>query len=324
MLPIILALSCQYLLPIVANTAEPAPQVVLAGPTIPCVSFSNDGLKMAVGGATENGAQLLVYDVVKWRLLRTITPEGTSTKAVAFSADGRRLFAAVGRDVLVFEPSSGKELSRLKHHSDYVYTLAGSSDGKYLASGGEDGRVCLWDARTLKHIKELDRHTRSVHDLSLHPQSEQLVAGGAGGLFRLWKLMGGGTKQDIRWDEIDSLINVGLSPKGNMVAATTQLGDVVIADCGQLEKPPRHFRLGPNLGGLAWLDNERDLVLGINREATLFNAREGTITARFHKFDSLIRCATCSPKRELLAIAAGNGTIKVWNCNDLSAQNRDE
>jgi WD40 repeat protein len=93
------------------------------------------------------------------------------------------LFAAVGRDVLVFEPSSGKELSRLKHHTDYVYAIAASSDGKYLASGGEDGRVCLWDARTLKQIKELDRHFRSVHDLSLHPQSEQLVAGGAGGLF---------------------------------------------------------------------------------------------------------------------------------------------
>lgn len=42
---------------------------------------------------------------------------------------------------------------RVKKHSRHVLALAVSSDGRYLATGGLDRHVHLWDARTREHVQ---------------------------------------------------------------------------------------------------------------------------------------------------------------------------
>ncbi|KAI0186797.1 WD40-repeat-containing domain protein [Xylaria flabelliformis] len=40
-----------------------------------------------------------------------------------------------------------KESRLLSGHQDYVFSVAFSSDGRYLASGGDEGRILIWDLR---------------------------------------------------------------------------------------------------------------------------------------------------------------------------------
>ena len=53
---------------------------------------------------------------------------------------------AVGRDRLVrlWDVATGEELVRLPGHSDYVYSLAFSPDGKTLVSSSGDTTLRLW------------------------------------------------------------------------------------------------------------------------------------------------------------------------------------
>jgi sugar lactone lactonase YvrE len=76
--------------------------------------------------------------------------------AVAFSPDGKAL-AYGGRGapdksegVVLCDPATGKEHTRLKGHKQSVTCLAFADGGKTLASGGSDPTVLVWDVPTGK------------------------------------------------------------------------------------------------------------------------------------------------------------------------------
>ncbi|KAF9472462.1 hypothetical protein BDN70DRAFT_774454, partial [Pholiota conissans] len=53
---------------------------------------------------------------------------------------------------------TGEELKVLEGHSNYVTSVAFSSDSKQIVSGSNDQTVRVWDASMGKELKELEGH----------------------------------------------------------------------------------------------------------------------------------------------------------------------
>ncbi len=116
----------------------------------------------------EAGAVITVAtSPTKERMLAT-TPEGTgklwdlATKAPlfsftaafpVFSPDGARIAALQGMDIVVLDAESGAESARLKGHTQRVWELRFSGDGKRLLSASQDGTVVLWDVVSSKPLQ---------------------------------------------------------------------------------------------------------------------------------------------------------------------------
>ncbi len=53
---------------------------------------------------------------------------------------------------------SQNEVATLKGHTDGVYSVAFSPDGKYLASGSDDKKVKLWSFESQREVATLQGH----------------------------------------------------------------------------------------------------------------------------------------------------------------------
>ncbi|KAL2476106.1 U3 snoRNP-associated protein-like YAO [Abeliophyllum distichum] len=126
--------------------------------------------------------------------------------AVALSEDDTRGFSASKDGTIVhWDVNSGKTekyvwpsddvlkshgakdpQGRATKHSKHVLALAVSSDGRYLASGGLDRHVHLWDIRTRQHIQAFPGHKGPVSCLTFRQGTSELFSGSFDRSIKIW------------------------------------------------------------------------------------------------------------------------------------------
>ncbi len=128
------------------------------------VSFSHDNRYIAVAYSAYSSSPVVeVWHAETGRPFAKFTADierGSIYQPISFSPD-TRLIASTGRSIttkgadsiIVWDMESGEEIASLSGHTCRVTTLCFSPCGKFLASGGEDGTVYVWDVNTWQQVK---------------------------------------------------------------------------------------------------------------------------------------------------------------------------
>ena len=205
------------------------------------VSFSPDGKTLA----TASRQEIRLWNVSAGDLLRTLTGHtgGVSVYSVSFSPDGKTL-ATAGKDswrndvfatpdgrIRLWDVRTGDLLHTLTGHTREVSSVAFSSDGQTLASGGElDATIRLWDVRTGDLLRTLTGHTREVYSISFSPDGQTLVSGSRDGTTRLWDVRTGDTIRTLTGDRWSVSSDWQTLASGGGSDGTTRLWDVRTGD----------------------------------------------------------------------------------------------
>ncbi len=96
--------------------------------------------------------------------------------SMAFSADGEVLATSGGTGAFVWDAHTFfyKPLAGVSGHKSSVNAVAISADKKFLASGGWDWAVRVWDTNTSKSVAELKGHTSAVWGLAFSGDGKTL------------------------------------------------------------------------------------------------------------------------------------------------------
>jgi len=99
---------------------------------------------------------------------------------IDFSEDGRLLvFSEEDKPVIrVIDTQEKKIIHSFLKHEDEIESLTLSPDGKYLASGGIDGKVLLWNLKRGVFISRFASHPDYVAHLRFSPDGNYLISCG--------------------------------------------------------------------------------------------------------------------------------------------------
>lgn len=153
--------------------------------------------------AVRNKHGIDIWDVRKGDL-RTKLKLEHKPFSFAFSHDGRLIATGTSNDNMVrlFDTAQGKLKGELKVHTrgtifltTAVYSLAFAPNGKWLASGGHDGRIVVWDLADRKPLCQAQiEGPPIVCSLAFSPDSSLLAASfenaGPQRGIRVWKVSG--------------------------------------------------------------------------------------------------------------------------------------
>lgn len=160
-----------------------------SGDYVCSVAWLKDGGDILAVGTSNNSVQL--WDTHQHKLIRTMSGHQARISSLAWN---HHILSSGGKDSLVInhDVRVAKHITTVYHgHDQEVCGLAWSLDGKYLASGGNDNKLCIYDANRTGDAEALfilTEHMAAVKALAWCPYQVNVLATGGGSADRCIKL----------------------------------------------------------------------------------------------------------------------------------------
>jgi WD domain, G-beta repeat len=233
-----------------------------------------------------------------------------SAVSVSWSADGQWLAAAsAGGSVYVFETATGHCSRQWPAHQVGAHRLAWHPHDPILASGGQDGRLCLWDPHSDTSLKAIQCGAGWVEHVAWSG-SGQYLATASGRKLRLWSKQG-----DLLQDYADHQHTVAA------LAWKNGSNELVSACYGRLQfwlpeskDTTRTFEWKGSMLSLAWSPDGRYLCHG-NQDATVhFWIVKSGQELQMWGYPTKVRELSWDCLSRYLA-TGGGPAITIWDCS---------
>ena len=152
---------------------------------ISCIAISPDGAYISSG---DESGRLLTWDTVNKKILPEYRSDHKFT-ALAYAPDSKMLAVSDSSTALslVDVRTGGREhCSSWSGHEQR--SIGFSHDGDVFGTASQDGRVYMFDGKTLKRAEQLAGHTAAVNCLAFSPTADYVATGGKDSTIRLWKV----------------------------------------------------------------------------------------------------------------------------------------
>ena len=154
------------------------------------LAYSPDGRFVA---ATTHQPPVIVWNIETGRVALTIDAAASIVKNLAYSHDGKWLIGGGGDlvrsepgEINVWDARTGALRFRMLGHTEAIFAVAPTPDGRRLASASHDHTVKIWDMATGRVALTLHGHRDTVRSVAFDPTGNRLATAAEDGTIKLW------------------------------------------------------------------------------------------------------------------------------------------
>jgi len=310
-----------------------------------CVAYGPKNRPWIAAGCT--GRLVQIWDVDTGKEVQSfqdplVRHRDNDVRALAFSPNGEWIvtvsgdespeeFGPRGRNYFptlkIWSLQTSQLMMILKGHTDDIYGVAVSPDGRRIASASKDKTIRVWDVATGKETMVLEGHRGKVHGVAFSPNGRRLVSGGGIGMpgfpdggieikgeIKIWDV---GEDGDLVHIEGGSPGTAAASPDGRTFVGSSPRSSVTMWNSsGKAVRSPVNLNL--EVSCLAYSNDSSHCIAG-GKKGTLviWNATTGRKILVTKQHDTNVVSATFFPDDRKVVSAADHGTIddqvKIWD-----------
>ena len=222
--------------------------------------------------------------------------------------------------VSIFSLSTSVTTAQLKAtlegHTDNVWSVTFSPNGKMLASASWDQTVRIWNVNTGRLLHILGGHTDSVNGVAFSPDGNTLASGSWDGTINLWNPRSGNLKRTLT-GHTGGVASVAFSPDGNTLASGSADATIRLWNA-KTWKLKRTLTEHTNVVDIVAFSSDSDTLASGSRDQTirLWNPNNGKLKRTLTGHTGDISRMMFSPDGQTLASGSLDETVQLWNPNN--------
>ncbi|KAG2354179.1 WD40-repeat-containing domain protein [Suillus spraguei] len=235
-------------------------------------------------------------------------------KGVVHLLDGQHIITcSLDGSLQLWNLKRGKQIGEnWRNGNGGVWSMALSSNGKTIASGGDDAKVKLWDVKMRKVIATWTGHSNVVCALCWSGDGERVASGSWDGTARVWEVNSSKNiltiKTRHKWVRA-----VKYSPDSSKLA-TGGSGDNAVkiwdAKTGELLKTLNHIYA---VFSLAWTSDGHRLISGAYDWIRIFDTDTWQQIAILEGHTSAVTTISLSQNNRFFASVSSDKTARLWD-----------
>ncbi|KAH9888061.1 hypothetical protein C8Q73DRAFT_794488 [Cubamyces lactineus] len=257
---------------------------------VQAVAYSPNGQRIV---SCSEDATIKLWDARTGARLHVLEGHTARVCCVVFSPSGKELLSSSDDlTVKLWDATTGKCLGSWTRHTHDVRSVAWSPDGNYAASGSYDRKVILWPVASPEAATIFTEHTAEVDGVTFAPETSCLQATTKPAGCGMWRASNASVPSSIQ------LASLRFSPDGTHIVTGECANSVRIWQCNLRQQQSKESK---RLFGYQAKDR------GIWEPST------GTYRSTGGHHASTVRVVSFSPDGSLIATAAWDGTVRLWD-----------